>query len=174
MPRSFAPLLVLALLVVGCAATGVAAQPAASPATAAATRTPTFVLDVTGGPGAGHYVSTPDSTLRICTRATDGSWRAMYGGGKPWANIDLLVGPDIASPGHGADAALEITAGSGYLWIDQGGFRGGDAKGRSSIDVKVDTMPDMVTFTVDATTPNRTPQGDGPTSTATLTVTCPV
>jgi hypothetical protein len=98
----------------------------------------------------------------------------MYGGGQPWINVDLLVGSRAAEPGRSSDVALEITAGSGYLWIDQGGFRGGDAKGRSQVSVEIRPTADTVTFLVTASTPNRTPSGDGPPSAVALTVTCPV
>ena len=97
----------------------------------------------------------------------------MYGGGKPWINVDLLFGARVAEPGGTGDVAAEITAGSAYLWIDQPKFRGGDAKGRSSATVAVSADATATTFHVTGSTPNRTPAGDGVTSTFDLTVTCP-
>lgn len=184
MPRSSAPsttaiaasIVAIALIVVGCASSGAAAEPAspagAAPAAANATRA-TFDLTIDGGPAAGTYRSADDASLDVCSKAKDGSWRFMYGGGSPWTNLDLLVGGHAAEPGHASDVALEISAGQGYLWIDQGGFRGGDAKGRSRVAVEIKPVDAATTFVVNATTPNRTSDGDGEPSTLTLIVTCP-
>ena len=146
---------------------------ASSTATAAPERQPVLALEVKGGPAAGSYASSPASTLNICTRQEDGSWRALYAGGEPWLSLDLHVGPGIGQPGHESDVALEITAGTGYLWIDQGGFRGGDPPGRSQVAARSATASGTVTFTIDATTPNRTPGGDGAVSTIAMTLACP-
>ncbi len=181
MPRFSSPITVLAglafvgIIASGCAGTGAAAAPAAMSAgsgAGAAART-SLDLKITGGPGAGSYVSDPASSLNVCTHATDGSWRVMYAGGKPWLSVDLLVGPHVAEAGRAGDLALEISAGPGYLWIDQPKFRGGDAPGRSKATVAVRSDGGGVTFDVAATTPNRTPSGDGESSDVALTVVCP-
>jgi hypothetical protein len=175
MARFSAFIIATAVLVGGCIGASSAASAPGSPSGAAdAVRTPTIDLEITGGLAAGTYTSSGDSSLDVCTHAADGSWRVMYAGGTPWTNVDLLIGPRAAEPGRSSDVALEITAKKGYLWIDQGGFRGGDAPGRS--DVKVDIRPtaDTMTFIVDASTPNRTPGGDGERSAVALTVTCPI
>jgi hypothetical protein len=175
MPRFSPPILFLAIVLAGCAGMATGAPSDAGAATASVEpRRPTVALEVTGGPAAGIYASDPASSLNICTQAADGSWLAMYGGGQPWINVDLLVGSRAAEPGRSSDVALEITAGAGYLWIDQGGFRGGDAKGRSQVSVEIHPTADTVTLVVTATTPNRTPSGDGARSGVALTVTCPV
>jgi hypothetical protein len=176
MPRFSSPITTLAGLAVigiiatGCAGTGVAAAPAAA---SAAEARPSLDLKITGGLGAGSYVADPSSTLNVCTHAKDGSWRVLYAGGQPWLSVDLLVGPHAADAGRATDVALEISAGSAYLWIDQPKFRGGDAPGRSKATVAVRSDGAGMTFDVAATTPNRTPAGDGETSEVALTVVCP-
>jgi hypothetical protein len=97
----------------------------------------------------------------------------MYAGGDPWLSVDLLVGPHAAEAGRASDLALEISVGPAYLWIDQPKFRGGDAPGRSKATVTIQADGDGTTFDVAATTPNRTPAGDGETSDVVLTVVCP-
>src|SRR6188472_529838 len=181
MPRFSSPittlvcLAIVGILATGCAGTGAAAAPAiASVAPVAGTATrPSLDLTITGGLGAGSYVSDPSSTLNVCTHAKDGSWRVMYAGGKPWLSVDLLVGPHAVEAGHEGDLALEISAGPAYLWIDQPKFRGGDAPGRSKATVAANTEGGGVRFDVAATTPNRTPQGDGVSTELRLTVVCP-
>jgi hypothetical protein len=180
MPRFSSPTTTLAglaiagMIAIGCAGTGAAAAPAAASATpAAAAARPSLDLTITGGPGAGSYVSDPSSSLNLCTHAKDGSWRALYAGGDPWISVDLLVGSRVAEPGRASDLALEISAGAAYLWIDQGKFRGGDAPGRSRAGVVIRSDGGTTTFDVSATTPNRTPGGDGVPSDVALTVVCP-
>ena len=160
----------VALSLVACAA---ATPPTPAP-TATTPAKPSFDLAITGGPAAGMFASVPAASLNICTRLGDGGWRALYAGGEPWLSMDLHLGPRINEPAHASDVALEITAGSGYLWIDQGGFRGGDAPGRSQVTARSETAADTVRFYVTATTPNRTSGGDGATSDVALTLACPV
>ena len=180
MPRTNAPRnLVASRLSIGAllaaaslvACGGLAAK--SSTSTPSAKQVPSLHLEVTGGPGAGTYTSDPASTLNLCTENAGGGWRAMYAGGDPWISLDLSLGSQIDQPGHASDAALEISAGPGYLWIDQGGFRGGDAKGRSTINVQVQPGPGATTFLVDARTPNRSDGVDGDPSDIALTWTCP-
>ena len=185
MPRFSAPIVIIAIVLgatlMGCSANALvagapgstAAASKAAGATSAQPRRPTFDLAIDGGPAAGRFASDSAASLNVCSRASDGSWRWMFAGGAPWVSIDLLVGAQAAEPAHAADVALEITAGSGYLWIDQGGFRGGDAPGRSQVAVAVRAASAGTTFAVTATTPNRTTGGDGAPSTVTMTVTCP-
>ena len=173
---TFAGLAIVGIIATGCAGTGAAAAPAAPAAAAAFTSAgnrPSLDLTITGGLGAGSYVSDPSSSLNYCSHAKDGSWRVMYGGGSPWVSVDLLVGPRAAEAGRASDLALEISAGSAYLWIDQPKFRGGDAPGRSKATVALRPDGASMTFDVTATTPNRTPAGDGESSDVTLTVVCP-
>jgi hypothetical protein len=180
MPRFSAPIIVTAILIAGCNAVGGTASSApptavangAAPVQVAAMR-PSLDLTITGGVSAGSYVSDPSSSLNVCTHATDGSWRVMYAGGAPWLSVDLLVGPHAAETGRASDLALEISVGSAYLWIDQPKFRGGDAPGRSKATVALRSDGGNVTFDVAATTPNRTPAGDGISSDVALTVVCP-
>ena len=160
----------VSLSLMACAA-GTPATPAPAVATPAK---PSFDLTITGGPAAGTFASAPAASLNICTRLDDGGWRALYAGGEPWLSMDLHLGPRINEAAHASDVALEITAGSGYLWIDQGGFRGGDAPGRSQVTARSEAAGDAVTFHVTATTPNRTSGGDGATSDVALTLACPV
>ena len=160
---------VLVAVVAACAAPG-----PSIPLSAPADRVPTIELQITGGPAAGAFASDPTASLNLCSRQSDGAWRAMYAGGSPWMSIDLLIGPEINKPGHESDAALEVTAGSGYLWIAQGGVRAGDAPGRSRISVEINPSGGLMNFVVRATTPNRTANGDGPTSDVVLTLACPV
>jgi hypothetical protein len=168
---TFAGLAIVGILAAGCAGTGVAAASAA--ASAAGGARPSLDLKITGGEGAGSYVSDPSSSLNYCSHTKDGSWRVMYSGGSPWLSVDLLVGPHAAEAGRATDLALEISAGPAYLWIDQPKFRGGDAPGRSKATVAVRSDGGTTTFDVAATTPNRSPAGDGETSDVTLTVVCP-
>jgi hypothetical protein len=180
MSRFSAPIIVTAILIAGC--NGVGSSAPSAPSTSAANQAgqsqvtakhPSLDLKLMGGRGAGSYVSDPSSTLNVCSHATDGSWRVMYAGGDPWLSVDLLVGPHAAEAGRASDLALEISAGPAYLWIDQPKFRGGDAPGRSKATVALRSDGDGMTFDVAATTPNRTPAGDGETSDVALTVVCP-
>ena len=89
-------------------------------------------------------------------------------------SVDLLWGHARPRPGGRATSRSRSTAGSAYLWIDQPKFRGGDAPGRSKATVAVSARRrQRLTFDVTATTPNRTPAGDGESSDVTLTVACP-
>jgi hypothetical protein len=133
---------------------------------------PSFVLKVSGGPGTGTYTADPATTLNLCTHATDGSWRLLYVGGTPFVNLDFLVGPKAAEPGHTSDVAAEINAGPGYVRFDPGILRGGDAKGRSTASVVVSPAAGATTFTVTATTPDLSNYEVG-TVDIDLTVTCP-
>jgi len=133
---------------------------------------PTFQLTVSGGPGTGTYSADPATSLNLCTHATDGSWRLLYGGGTPYVNLDVLVGPQAAQPGHASDVAAEINAGPGYVRFDPGILRGGDAKGRSTASVVVSPSAGATTFTVTATTPDVSNNEVG-TVDIELTVTCP-
>ena len=177
MPRFSSPtatlagLAIVGIIATGCAGTGVAAAPAGASAAAAAR--PSLDLKITGGLGAGSYVSDPSSSLNYCSHTKDGSWRVMYSGGSPWLSVDLLVGPRAAEAGRASDLALEISAGPAYLWIDQPKFRGGDAPGRSKATVALRSDGGNTTFDVAATTPNRTPAGDGVSTDVALTVVCP-
>ena len=173
MPRFNAPFAILSLVLAGCSGS-VAGATDRLAASSAVERRPTVDLEVTGGPAAGTYPSDPAATLNVCAQASDGSWRVMYGGGSPWANVDMFIGPEAALPGHASDVALEISARTGYLWIDQAGTRGGDPKGRSEVSVEIMSMSDSITFVVAATTPSRTTGGDGALSEVALTVTCPI
>src|SRR4051812_36839332 len=124
MPRFRAPITTLAsLAIVGVIVTGCGGS-ATTPTPSAAVASPrlggpTLSFTVTGGPGAGAYTSDPASTLNYCLHAPDGSWRYMYGGGTPWTSVDLLFGARIAEPDGAGDVAAEISAGAGYLWMDQ-------------------------------------------------------
>ena len=179
MPRFSSPsttlacLAIIGILAVGCAGTGAAAAPAApSAATATGAVRPTMELKVTGGPGNGDYTTDKTSSLNVCTKAKDGSWRLLYAGGSPFVNLDFLAGPK-AGQSDGADqVAAEINAGRGYVRFDPAIMRGGDKKGRSTATIAVSSTADATTFTVKATTPDLT---NYETSTVgiDLTVTCP-
>ena len=184
MPRFSAPFgILIAILIAGCNATAGASSGSTAPSTSVAngggavqvtTMRPSLDLTITGGAGAGSYVSDPSSSLNLCTRARDGSWRMLYAGGTPWISVDLLVGPHAADAGRATDLALEISAGPAYLWIDQPKYRGGDAPGRSKATVALRADGASMTFDITATTPNRTAGGDGVPSDVALTVVCPV
>jgi hypothetical protein len=177
MPRFSSPVTTLAglaivgIIATGCAGTGVAAAPAAASVAAAAR--PSLDLKITGGLAPGSYVADPSASLNYCSHTKDGTWRVLYAGGKPWLAVDLLVGPHAADAGRAGDLALEISAGPAYLWIDQPKFRGGDAPGRSKATVALRADGAGMAFDVTATTPNRTPDGDGVSTDVALTVVCP-
>jgi hypothetical protein len=177
MPRFSSPITTLAglalvgILATGCAGTGAAAAPAVASVAAAAR--PSLDLKITGGLASGSYVADTSASLNYCSHTKDGTWRVLYAGGKPWLAVDLLVGPHAAEAGHEGDLALEISAGPAYLWIDQPKFRGGDAPGRSKATVALRSDGAGMEFDVTATTPNRTPEGDGASTDVALTVVCP-
>jgi hypothetical protein len=175
MPRFSAPFVSLASLAVICLiATGCGGGSAAAPsaATSAAAR-PTMELKLGSGPGVGTYAIDQASSLNLCTKGKDGSWRLLYAGGKPFVNLDLLVGPH-AGQSDGANAvAAEIEANRGYLRFDPAILRGGDPKGRSTATIGVSSTPATTTFTIHATTPDRTGGSDGAPVDVDLTVTCP-
>jgi hypothetical protein len=181
MPRFSAPITSLASLVLigliatGCAGIGAAAAPAATPvAPAAATASrPTMDLRITGGPGAGTYTTDTTSSLDLCTRAPDGSWRLLYAGGTPFVHLDLLVGARAGQPDGASAVAAEINAGPGYVRFDPAIMRGGDMKGRSTATVAVSSMADATTFAITATTPDRTTGQDLDPVDIDLKVTCP-
>lgn len=194
MPRSSAPsgaslalcLSTIALVVVACASSGASPDPAgktaaASSAAAAAgsKAKPSFELTVSAGPdghtpsGQGTYASDPASTLGTCTHATDGSWRYLYGGGDPFVNIDLLIGPKAQQAGGEDQVALELNAGPGYVRFDPSQMRGGDEPGRSTATVVVTPGSATTTFDIKAVTPDKKTADDVAQVSIDLSVTCP-
>ena len=185
MPRSSAPratsitasIAAIALIVVGCASSGAAAEPT-SPATAAAAK-PSFTLTVSPGPdghvsaGDGTYRTDPATSLNVCTHASDGSWRYLYGGGDPFVNIDLLVGPRAGEAGGASQVAMELSAGKGNLRFDPTQLRGGDEPGRSTATIVVTTGPSTTTFDVTAVTPDKNDASDIAKVSVALSLTCP-
>jgi hypothetical protein len=176
MLRSRAPFTGLATLVIVLAACGQAAgagpidAPPSSASPLAVTR-PEFELTIAGGTAAGSYTADPKASLATCSTSGTGVRSVLYAGGDPWLSIDLVIGA-TAEPGHASDLALELQVGSDYLWIDTGGLRGGDAPGRSTANVRVEPTTGGIRYAIDATTPYRTPDGDGLAATIALTVTC--
>jgi hypothetical protein len=178
MPRFSAPVVILGIVLANVlAACGQAAgaAPSASPAAASPARParPTFQLTITGGTAAGTYAADPAASLATCSTSSTGVRSLLYAGGDPWISIDLVLGAQVAEPGHGSDLALELSVRSDYLWIDTGGFRGGDAPGRSRAAVRVEPSAGNVRYVIDASTPYRTPDGDGLAATIALTLDCP-
>ncbi len=172
---SFAALAVFAIILAGCGQAAGAAPIATTSAVASpATRAhPTFELTVTGGGAAGSYAADPTTTLNTCGLSSTGVRTLMYAGGDPWVAIDLVLGAQVAEPGHASDVALELSIKTDYLWIDTGQLRGGDAPGRSQATVSVKPADGNVTYVIDASTPYRTPDGDGLTANIALTLVCP-
>jgi hypothetical protein len=173
----FAALATLAVVLAGCgqaAGAGATTPPTTTSATPPAVARPTFQLTIAGGTAAGSYTADPKASLATCSTSATGVRSLLYAGGDPWVSIDLVMGAAIAEPGHASDVAIEFQVGSDYLWIDTGGLRGGDAPGRSTATVRVEPAAGSVRYTIDATTPYRTPDGDGPSAAIALTVTCPV
>jgi hypothetical protein len=84
-----------------------------------------------------------------------------------------VFGAQVAEPGHASDVALELSIKTDYLWIDTGQLRGGDAPGRSQATVRVKPADGNVTYAIEASTPYRTPDGDGLSATIALTAVCP-
>jgi hypothetical protein len=123
--------------------------------------------------GAGPYEADPTTSLNLCTRATEGSWRFLYGGGDPYVNIDLLVDGRAGSPDGAHRVAAEIYAGAEYLRFDPAVLRGGDPPGRSQASVTVTEGATATRFAITATTPDRSTSVDGQPITVELTVTCP-
>jgi hypothetical protein len=178
MSRFSAPvsaLAILAIVAAGCGqAAGAGPTGTASPAPSeAAPARPTFGLTVSGGLAAGSYAADPKASLATCSLSAAGVRSFMYAGGLPWVAIDMVFGPRIAEPGHASDVAIELSIGDLYLWIDTGRMRGGDAPGRSQATVRVEPAAGVVRYVIAATTPYRTPDGDGLPATISLTATCP-
>jgi hypothetical protein len=171
MPRFRTRLSIATLVIaVGACNPAAASVPSPSPSTE---RRPSLTLEIVGGAAAGTYASSEAASLNLCTRLDDGGWRTMYAGGEPWISLDMHVGSGIGATGSGSDLALEVDTRVDYFWIDQGGLRGGDEPGRSRVAATMQTAADAVTFVVDATTPKRTPSGDGVTAELRLTWICP-
>jgi hypothetical protein len=172
----FAALATLAIVLAGCgqaAGAGASAPPTTTSETPAALARPTFQLTIAGGTAAGSYASDSKASLATCSTSSTGVRSLLYAGGDPWVSIDLVIGSRVAEPGHASDLAIELSTTSDYLWIDTGQLRGGDAPGRSQATVRVEPAAGSVRYAIDATTPYRTPDGDGPAATIALTVTCP-
>jgi hypothetical protein len=175
----------VAAILVALSTTGCGVAPSGSPSSEAVAAGPVAAgptVDLTlaavpGGAGiadAGVYASEPTSNLNHCTQASDGFWRVLYAGGDPWVSVDVLIGASAVAAGHSEDVTAEIAVGSStYLWIDQPQVRGGDPIGRSSAAIEVVDRPDAITFEVLATSPLRTPDGDGTPVDVHLTVVCP-
>ena len=173
MPRFSAPIVIVAIAagaaLAGCSASAHVAEES-SPAR------PTFELRMENGPGAGTYLADQKTTLSICSTASDGSWRYLYGGGDPFVNLDLLVGGAARQSGGEAHVAAEIEIGGDrrdYVRFDPMKMRGGDPPGRSTATVTITEAPTAVTFAIRATTPERVTGIDGPPVDVDLTVTCP-
>jgi len=172
---SFAALAVVAVILAGCGQAAGAAPIAMTPDTAspAARARPTFELTITGGGAAGSYAADPTTSLNSCALSATGVRTLVYAGGDPWVAIDLVLGAQIAEPGHASDVALELSIKTDYLWLDTGQMRGGDAPGRSRATVSVKPADGTVRYAIDASTPYRTPDGDGLTATIALMLVCP-
>ena len=170
---------VLAIIaIVASACVGGGAAP--SPSSAARPTAPVIDLTVAAAdpaarvPDAGTYATDAESSLNQCSETSDGFWRVLYAGGDPWVSVDVLVGASAIADRHSEDVTAEIAVGATtYLWIDQPQYRGGDAKGRSHAVVDVTSTEDGITFSLVATTPLRTPGGDGDEVAVDLTITCP-
>ena len=141
---------------------------------------PTFDLRVSAGPdagahvplGAGTYVADDTTSLDVCSRAPDGSWRYLYSGGTPYVNLDVLIGAGAGQAGQGDRVAFELNAGATYVVVDPADLRGGDPPGRSQATVVVHENDGTTTFVIDAITPDRS-SGDVPSVKVDLTLTCP-
>jgi hypothetical protein len=173
--RAGSMLATIVLTVSACASDGAPSSP--SPA---APTTPVMDLVVAPTdaarpvPDAGTYTTDAASNLNECSETSDGFWRVLYAGGDPWVSVDVLVGASAVADRHSEDITAEIAVGTTtYLWIDQPQYRGGDAKGRSHAVVDVTSTDDAISFGVVATTPLRTPGGDGNEVAVDLTITCP-
>jgi hypothetical protein len=145
----------VAILAIGIAGlSGIPGVGGPGPAASPSPSKPTFELTVGGGLGAGTYTADPDTSLNLCTHASDGSWRYLYAGGDPFVNLDLLVGPGAGQAGGASEVAAEIYAGPGYVRFDPAIMRGGDPPGRSTATVEVRSSRAATTFVVHATTPD--------------------
>ena len=150
-----------------------------TPSPSAASGGPSFTLTVAEGPdghvsaGIGTYVADPASSLHLCTHATDGSWRYLYGGGSPFVNIDLLVGAGAGEASGSGQVAMELNAGTGYVRFDPTQMRGGDEPGRSTATVVVTPGPSTTTFDITAVTPDKNTADDVAKVSVHLTLTCP-
>ena len=165
----------IALLVIGIAGfvgmRGVGGGPATIPSPPPSK--PSFELIMAGSPGAGTYTNDPATSLNLCARAADGSWRYLYAGGSPFVNLDVLVGAGAETPEGSARVAAEIYAGPGYVRFDPAIMRGGDPPGRSTASVQVQSGSTSTTFVIHATTPDRTTGEDLDAIDIDLTVVCP-
>jgi hypothetical protein len=149
------------------------ALPTASPGPSAGGQ-PTFEMTIGGaGPATGTYRSDLAASVDRCTHATDGSWRYIYVSGRPRLNLDLLIGPEAASPAGSSHVALELEYDPGYFRFDPADMRGGDTAGRSTASIKVAPGPSSTTFTITAVTPDRSDGTDRDPVHVDMTVTCP-
>ena len=144
--------------------------PATSPSPAPGSYTPTFVLTFGDGAGARVFRSDPTASVHTCNVKAAGPSYALYAGGDPFVNIDLLVGAGAEKPGGASRVAAEIQADDLYVRFDPAILRGGDAAGRSQATVAISTVGTATTFVVDATTPDSY-HGDVPIHVS-LTLTC--
>lgn len=143
--------------------------PAPSPSPALGSSKPTFELTFGDGASARTFRSDPTASVATCNVTPNGPSYALYAGGDPFVNIDLLVGRGAEEPGGEARVAAEITADDIYVRFDPAILRGGDAAGRSEATVRVLSDGLATTFVVDATTPNGR---YGPPIRLSMTVTC--
>jgi hypothetical protein len=132
-----------------------------------------MALRITGGPGPGTYGFDPSASPAQCRHAKDGSWRLVYAGGTPSVEVDFVAGPTAGHPDGVSAVALEASAGKGYFRFDPSDMRGGDPKGRSTATIAVAPGPTTTTFTVHATTPDKSTGEDGEPVDVALTLTCP-
>lgn len=131
---------------------------------------PTFELTVGEGAAARVFRSAPTASVATCDVKPSGPSYALYAGGDPFVNIDLLVGAGAEQPGGASRVAAEIQADDVYVRFDPAVLRGGDAPGRSQATVAISSLGAATTFVVDATTPD-TGNGDRPIHVS-LTLTC--
>lgn len=173
---TIASLVITAILAAGCAGSGAAAAGSSGPAAGSGAGVPgqaTMSLKITGGPGTGTYAFDPSANPARCTHAKDGSWRLIYSGGAPSVDVDFVAGPKAGQPDGSSAVALEVSAGDGYFRFDPSDMRGGDPKGRSTATIAVASAATTTTFTVHATTPDRSTGEDGGPVDVALTLTCP-
>lgn len=152
----------ITVIVIGCAATGVAAegpsQTSAVPSAATAAK-PDFTLGIAGVVGNFSLRADQTSSLDQCTHAKDGSWRLIYGGGTPWISVDVLVVPDAGEAPTSGQVALEVDiphgANMAYAWVDPWNLRSHELPGRSTASVAIRRSDATVSFDVKATTPDK-------------------
>jgi hypothetical protein len=127
---------------------------APSPSPPLGTSRPTFELTFGEGATAQVFRSDPTASVATCNVKPDGPSYALYAGGDPFVNIDLLVGIGAEKPGGASHVAAEIAAGDIYVRFDPAVLRGGDAPGRSQATVTIRSDGPATTFEVIATTPD--------------------